>query len=164
MSQKVTVDAGALQMVINALRKDAEEGKVVRGEMADELLKTIIPVTEQKESYGGNKSPEQLITYYGTTLSLLIRSQGRAITNPSPDNDNLRASLIEVAQGIVKAVKHVDLTESLVPIESLPGPDMILDSGSDPYFRVDTILDYLVNNGLITETQRIVWREKHLDD
>ena len=35
------VNAGALQMVINALRRDAEEGKVVRGEMADELLSTV---------------------------------------------------------------------------------------------------------------------------
>jgi hypothetical protein len=34
------VNAGALQMVINALRRDAEEGKAVRGEMADELLAT----------------------------------------------------------------------------------------------------------------------------
>lgn len=32
------VNAGALQMVINALRRDADEGKAVRGEMADELL------------------------------------------------------------------------------------------------------------------------------
>ena len=35
------VNAGALQMVINALRRDAEEGKAVRGEMADELLATV---------------------------------------------------------------------------------------------------------------------------
>lgn len=35
------VNAGALQMVINALRRDAEEGKVVRGEMADELLASV---------------------------------------------------------------------------------------------------------------------------
>lgn len=34
----VLVDAGALQMVVNALRRDAEEGKHARGEMADELL------------------------------------------------------------------------------------------------------------------------------
>lgn len=32
------VNAGALQMVVNALRRDAQEGKVVRGEMANELL------------------------------------------------------------------------------------------------------------------------------
>jgi hypothetical protein len=31
------VDKGALQMVINALRRDAAEGKVARGEMADAL-------------------------------------------------------------------------------------------------------------------------------
>lgn len=36
------VNAGALQMVINALRRDAEEGKVVRGEMADELLASSV--------------------------------------------------------------------------------------------------------------------------
>lgn len=32
------VNSGALQMVINALRRDAVEGKAARGEMADELL------------------------------------------------------------------------------------------------------------------------------
>lgn len=32
------VKTGALQMVVNALRRDAAEGRVVRGEMADELL------------------------------------------------------------------------------------------------------------------------------
>lgn len=36
-----TVDSGALQMVINALRRDASEGKAIRGEMADELEKVI---------------------------------------------------------------------------------------------------------------------------
>lgn len=36
-----TVNAGALQMVINALRRDAAEGKSVRGEMADELEKVV---------------------------------------------------------------------------------------------------------------------------
>ena len=42
------VNAGALQMVINALHRDAEEGKVVRGEMADELLATVgqVPKTD----------------------------------------------------------------------------------------------------------------------
>jgi hypothetical protein len=37
----VSVDRGALAMVINALRRDAEDGKVVRGEMADALLATV---------------------------------------------------------------------------------------------------------------------------
>lgn len=36
-----TVDSGALQMVVNALRRDASEGKAIRGEMADELEKVI---------------------------------------------------------------------------------------------------------------------------
>ena len=34
----VAVNAGALQMVVNALRRDADDGKTVRGEMADELI------------------------------------------------------------------------------------------------------------------------------
>lgn len=37
----VLVGAGALQMVVNALRRDAEEGKLVRGEMADALLASM---------------------------------------------------------------------------------------------------------------------------
>jgi hypothetical protein len=32
------VKSGALAMVVNALRRDAEDGRPVRGEMADELL------------------------------------------------------------------------------------------------------------------------------
>lgn len=36
----VLVDRGALQAVINMLRRDAEEGRSVRGEMADELTET----------------------------------------------------------------------------------------------------------------------------
>ena len=36
--RRVAVDAGALQMVINALRRDADDGRTVRGEMADALL------------------------------------------------------------------------------------------------------------------------------
>lgn len=38
VSNRVLVDAGALQMVVNALRRDASEGRPSRGEMADELL------------------------------------------------------------------------------------------------------------------------------
>jgi hypothetical protein len=34
----VLVKSGALQMVVNALRRDAADGKTVRGEMADELI------------------------------------------------------------------------------------------------------------------------------
>jgi hypothetical protein len=41
------VNAGALQMVVNALRRDAEEGKQVRGEMADELLTAMHPQAQQ---------------------------------------------------------------------------------------------------------------------
>lgn len=33
----VVVDRGVLRMVLNALRRDAEEGKAARGERADEL-------------------------------------------------------------------------------------------------------------------------------
>ena len=40
------VNAEALQMVINALRRDAEEGRTVRGEMADALLTATQPVMQ----------------------------------------------------------------------------------------------------------------------
>ena len=33
----VLVNAGALQMVVNTLRRDAAEGKTIRGEMAEDL-------------------------------------------------------------------------------------------------------------------------------
>lgn len=42
------VNAGALKMVINALRRDAEEGKAARGEMADELLATATGLPAQE--------------------------------------------------------------------------------------------------------------------
>lgn len=38
---KVLVGQGVLTMVLNALRRDAEAGREVRGEMANELIKTI---------------------------------------------------------------------------------------------------------------------------
>ncbi|OOH86280.1 DUF4406 domain-containing protein [Comamonas kerstersii] len=44
---RVLVDAGALQMVVNALRRDAFEGKPSRGEMADELLSSATHPTQQ---------------------------------------------------------------------------------------------------------------------
>jgi hypothetical protein len=40
----VMVDSGALSMVLNALRRDAEEGKTVRGEMADALESTMVRI------------------------------------------------------------------------------------------------------------------------
>ena len=41
------VNAGAFQMVVNALRRDAEEGNPVRGAMADELLTAIATLVQQ---------------------------------------------------------------------------------------------------------------------
>ena len=165
MSQKVTVDAGALQMVINALRKDAEEGKVVRGEMVDELLKTVTPVTEQKEAYGGNKSPEQLITYHGTMLSMLVNSQRNAFINHGQESDNLRHSVSEVIQGIIRVASSCDLNVyPQITSETLPGPDVRFDMNTDPYFHVDTILDYLVDSGLFTEGQRLAWLKQHFKE
>ena len=38
----VLVNAGALNMIINVLRRDADEGRTVRGEMADEILLSAI--------------------------------------------------------------------------------------------------------------------------
>lgn len=46
---RTTVDAGALQMVINVLRRDAADGKTVRGEMADALLATADAIELDRE-------------------------------------------------------------------------------------------------------------------
>ena len=62
------VNAGALQMVINALRRDAEEGKAARGEMADELLAT-----------GGQ--PQADAGDAGRYLDYLIHNQARVLNN-----------------------------------------------------------------------------------
>lgn len=43
MSHLVLVNAGVLAMVMNALKRDAEEGKASRGEMLEELKATVIP-------------------------------------------------------------------------------------------------------------------------
>lgn len=48
MSKQVIVDASALKMVLNALRRDAEEGKIIRGEMANELENSIIQLDDVK--------------------------------------------------------------------------------------------------------------------
>jgi hypothetical protein len=45
-SNAVLVDRGALTMVIQALRRDALQGKVIRGEMADAL--TSAPIERDK--------------------------------------------------------------------------------------------------------------------
>lgn len=49
----VLVDRGALNMVINALRRDAEEGRQVRGEMAD--LLSAAPATPQPAAQQGDE-------------------------------------------------------------------------------------------------------------
>lgn len=38
---RVSVDLGALRMVLNALQRDVSEGRVVRGEMAEALESSI---------------------------------------------------------------------------------------------------------------------------
>lgn len=41
----VVIDAGALKIAINALRRDAEEGRAVRGEIADLLVESARTLT-----------------------------------------------------------------------------------------------------------------------
>lgn len=43
---RVLVDQATLQLALNALRRDAEAGRPIRGEIADELLRTALPVPE----------------------------------------------------------------------------------------------------------------------
>jgi len=43
MSRLVLVDAGALEMVLNALTRDCEKGMLARGEMVAEIRKTVRP-------------------------------------------------------------------------------------------------------------------------
>lgn len=45
----VIVSNGALQMVLNALERDAKEGKVIRQEMVDSLKQTIRPIPKPNE-------------------------------------------------------------------------------------------------------------------
>ncbi|MFM6987103.1 MAG: hypothetical protein ACKOXG_00340, partial [Arenimonas sp.] len=56
--RRVAVDAGALQMVINALRRDAEDGRPVRGEMADALLAAAPELADHCEE-GRRMVPER---------------------------------------------------------------------------------------------------------
>ena len=48
-ARRVSVDSGALAMVLNALRRDAAEGKASRQEMVDELEATISPTIDRSE-------------------------------------------------------------------------------------------------------------------
>lgn len=50
MVDKVLVDSGALQMVLNALERDALEGKHVRAEMRLELMQSITQPTQQGDA------------------------------------------------------------------------------------------------------------------
>jgi len=57
----VLVNAGALQMVRNALKRDADEGKQSRREILEELEATIRPVQAQAEARGDG--PAQIADY-----------------------------------------------------------------------------------------------------
>lgn len=46
---KTVIDSGALQMVINALRRDAEQGIAARGEMAAEIQRTATVLDDEIE-------------------------------------------------------------------------------------------------------------------
>ena len=48
-ARRVSVDSGAIAMVLNALRRDATEGKASRQEMVDELEATISPAIDRSE-------------------------------------------------------------------------------------------------------------------
>ena len=48
-ARRVSVDSGAIAMVLNALRRDAAEGKASRQEMVDELEATISPAPDRAE-------------------------------------------------------------------------------------------------------------------
>mgnify|MGYP006050753539 CR=1 FL=1 len=48
-ARRVSVDSGAIAMVLNALRRDATEGKASRQEMVDELEATISPAPDRAE-------------------------------------------------------------------------------------------------------------------
>ena len=48
-ARRVSVDSGAIAMVLNALRRDAAEGKASRQEMVDELEATISPAIDRSE-------------------------------------------------------------------------------------------------------------------
>jgi hypothetical protein len=53
---KILIDQGALQMVVNALRRDAADGRAVRGEMANELLQSVVHLVSVGYVVPGGKS------------------------------------------------------------------------------------------------------------
>jgi hypothetical protein len=61
----VLVKSGALQMVVNALRRDAADGKTVRGEMADELI-AVNHNHNDKQALGQGEPVAWLESPYGS--------------------------------------------------------------------------------------------------
>lgn len=65
MAKRIIVDAAALNLIINALRRDADEGFVARGEMADIILKTAEEYPERQYQSDPNANPCKEIPFPG---------------------------------------------------------------------------------------------------
>jgi hypothetical protein len=76
----VLVKSGALQMVVNALRRDAADGKTVRGEMADELI--AVNHSHNDKQALGQGEPVMLVPQQ--ELDELRRCNGMAVWAENP--------------------------------------------------------------------------------
>lgn len=89
----VRVNSGALQMVRNALKRDAEEGKQSRREMLEELDKVTYPI-EQQQAGAAEVSDEQ-------RMQLFTELYAVKADNPS-DMFKLLVQAVERAHGITE--------------------------------------------------------------
>lgn len=160
-SNTVAVDRGALKMVINALRRDAEEGRAVRGEMADALegcvQPTPAPALEQPEVTGWLVPISGMYQFFRTEDEALSeRADYLSSFEPEPVDlepvpeaqmsvaqheriEAARVAEIEEMDGLVKRLGDL-LSEVAVALRG-PEPPLTRYGYADLPLRVKTLVD-----------------------
>ena len=93
-ARRVSVDSGALAMVLNALRRDAAEGKASRQEMVDELEATISPATDRAEVL---RLADEMTTH--AAMATHIGHMGMDNAAKSAEHRAARAALVRLLGG-----------------------------------------------------------------
>jgi hypothetical protein len=83
---RVSVDAGLLNVIMSALLRDRDEGKVIRGEMVEELRSSVQPLTDEKDAYVSRRIKQERTSRAAldasNALQELAGAYNRRINNP----------------------------------------------------------------------------------
>ena len=93
-ARRVSVDSGAIAMVLNALRRDAAEGKASRQEMVDELEATISPAPDRAEVL---RLADEMTTH--AAMATHIGHMGMDNAAKSAEHRAARAALVRLLGG-----------------------------------------------------------------